>query len=113
VARLLADENFPLPAVEALRSHAHDVATLAELDRAGRRVTDAEVLALAATEQRVVLTLNRRDFLRLHRERPEHAGIVACTFDPDFAGQAARIHAALLAEGELAGKVIRVNRPVG
>lgn len=70
MARLLADENFPLPAVEALRGYAHDVATLADLERAGRRVSDADVLALAAAEQRAVLTLNRRAFFRLHREAP-------------------------------------------
>lgn len=96
--------------MEALRSHVHDVVTLAELGRAGQRVSDAEVLALGRTEQRVVLTLNRRDFFRLHREHPDHEGIIACTFDPDFEGQARRIHAALLAEGELRGNVMRVNR---
>jgi len=37
VARLLADENFPLPVVEALRIHVHDVVTMADLKRAGQR----------------------------------------------------------------------------
>lgn len=62
MARLLADENFPLPVVEALGAHIHDVVTLADLGRAGQRVSDPEILALARAEQRVVLTLNRRDF---------------------------------------------------
>jgi hypothetical protein len=111
VARLLADENFPFPVVETLRRIGHDVATLADLDRAGQRMSDAEVVAAGHTEQRAVLTLDRRDFFRLHREVADHAGIIACTFDPDFDGQAGRIHAALLAEGDLHGKVLRVNRP--
>jgi hypothetical protein len=60
VARLLADENMPLPVVEALRSHGHDVATLGAL--AGQRVSDAVVLAQACLERRAVLTMNRQDF---------------------------------------------------
>jgi hypothetical protein len=32
-------------------------------------------------------------------------------FNPDFAGQAARIHAAITALPLLAGQLIRVNRP--
>jgi hypothetical protein len=40
-----------------------------------------------------------------------HAGIIAFTFDTDFTGQAARIHAAISSAGELAGKLIRVSKP--
>jgi hypothetical protein len=36
---------------------------------------------------------------------------IACTFDPDFVGQARRIDQALAAEGELRGVLLRVNRP--
>lgn len=57
-----------------------------------------------------MLTLNRKDFIRLHRENPNHAGIVVCTFDPDFTGQAERIHAAIAAEGDLTGRLLRINR---
>jgi len=74
-------------------------------------VSDADVLALARVEQRAVVTLNRRDFFHLHRDQPNHAGIIACTFDPDFAGQAQRIDAALPADGVLLGVLLRVNRP--
>lgn len=111
MARVRADENVPWPVVEALRAHAHDVVTKADLGRAGQRVSDAEILALARAQQRVVLTLDRRDFFRLHRESPDHEGIIACTFDPDFVGQAGRIAAALLAASELHGTLLRVNRP--
>jgi hypothetical protein len=57
------------------------------------------------------VTLNRKDFLRLHREVPVHAGIVVCTFDLDFARQARRIDEALRDFGDPRGKVLRVNRP--
>jgi hypothetical protein len=68
------------------------------------------VLAWATREQRAVLTLNRLHFIRLHRQQPDHAGIIVCTFDPDFDGQARRIHQAISAQPSLAGQLLRVNR---
>ena len=111
MARLYANENFPRQIVLALRANGHDVLTTVEDGLANQEIADAEVLAYAAREGRAVLTLNRRDFIRLHRERPDHAGIIVCTQDPDVAGQAARIHAAIVAAGALAGQLIRVNLP--
>jgi predicted nuclease of predicted toxin-antitoxin system len=111
VARLYANENFPLPAVEDLRARGHDVLTIQEAGNAGHAVPDAEVLNFAAAERRAVLTLNRKDFIRLHVLSSDHAGIIVCTFDRDFIAQAERIHQAIKAEHDLAGKLIRVNRP--
>ncbi len=109
MTRLYANENFPLPVVEALRGLGHDVLTIAEAGVAGRAVPDEEVLAFAREDDRILLTLNRKHFVRLHREQPYHAGIVACTFDADFERQAQRIHQAL--EAQPAGRLLRVNRP--
>ncbi|HEX6862646.1 MAG TPA: DUF5615 family PIN-like protein [Thermoanaerobaculia bacterium] len=111
MARLYTNENFPQPAAEELRRLGHDVLTVQEAGNAGRAVPDDQVLAYAVEQQRAVVTLNRKHFLRLHQERPDHAGIVACTFDPDFTGQAKRIHDAVAEQEPIAGKVIRVNRP--
>jgi len=44
--RLLADENFPFPVVEALRSVGYDVLTLSDLDKAGQALADVAVLKL-------------------------------------------------------------------
>jgi hypothetical protein len=110
MARLYADENFPLPVVESLRRLGHDVITLQQTGQGGRALSDEEVLGAAAREGRAVLTLNRRHFMRLHRERAEHAGIIVCTFDIDFDGQARRIDAALREGPALAGQLLRVNR---
>jgi hypothetical protein len=44
---------------------------------------------------RAIVTRNRKHVVQLHAKQPSHAGIVACTFDPDFEGQAQRIHDAL------------------
>ncbi len=111
MARLYADENFPLPVVEELRRLGHNVVTSWEAGNADRALPDEEVLAFATAEQRALLTLNRKHFVRLHRAQPIHAGILVCTFDPDFVGQAERIHGALAERSDLAGQLIRVNRP--
>ncbi len=111
MARLYADENFPLPVVEALRRLGHDVLTVREAGEAGQAVPDEEVLAFTKDDERTLLTLNRKHFVRLHRERPQHAGIVACTYDADSERQAQQIHRAVEAEAPLAGRLLRVNRP--
>ena len=111
MARLYANENFPLPVVEELRRLGHDVLTTQEAGKADQEVPDDKVLAFACAEVRAVLTLNRRDFIRLHNKQPNHSGIIVCTFDPDFVRQASRIHTTLETQAELAGQLIRVNRP--
>lgn len=111
MARCYGNENFPLPVVEVLRCLGHDVLTTAESGQAGQAIPDAEVLAFAMAERRVVLTLNRRHFIRLHHATPQHPGMVVCTYDPDFTALAHRIHAALDAQPQMAGQLIRINRP--
>lgn len=111
MARLYSNENFPIPVVLELHALGHDVVTIQEQGRANEAATDREVLELATSEERAVLTLNRKDFIRLHREQPAHAGIIVCTVDPDFKGQGQRIHEKLEATSNLRGQLIRVNRP--
>jgi hypothetical protein len=102
MAHLYANENFPLPVVEELRRLGHDVLTTYESGR---------VLAFSVAEKRVLLTINRKHFIRLHRQKPEHSGIIVCTFDLDFAALAQRIHDALVAQSDTNGHLIRINRP--
>ncbi len=111
MARFYANENLPEPVVVELRRLGHDVLTMRESGHAGRAVPDTEVLEFATTHGRAVVTLNRRHFVRLHSEQPAHAGIVVCTFDPDFAAQARRIHDAAQATPALATQLVRINRP--
>jgi len=111
MAQLYSNENFPLPAVEALRRLGHTVVTVRETGKADQAIPDAEVLALARSRNLAVLTLNRRHFVRLHLEQPDHAGIIVCTFDPDVDALAARIHAAIGGQANLRGKLMRINRP--
>ena len=110
MAHLYADENFPLPVVRELRRLGHDVLTAHEAGQANRRVPDADVLAFATEAARAVLTINRQEFIRLHRRRPDHGGIVACTADPDAIAQAGRVAAAIATRGDLKGQLVRVYR---
>ncbi len=111
MARLYANENFPLPVVQALRRLGHDVLTVQEAGKAEQAVEDKDVLLFAPAESRAVLTINRKHFVRLHQEVQSHAGIIVCTFDADFERQAGQIHQAVAAQPELTGQLLRVNRP--
>ncbi len=111
MALFYADEHFPAPVVTELRRLGHDVKTTQETGHAGLKWPDSAVLRDATEQGRAVLTLNRRDFIRLHRDNPNHAGIVACTQNLDFIELAEMIDAAIKAETTLAGRVIRVYRP--
>jgi hypothetical protein len=110
MARLYANENFPLPVVLELRQLGHDVLTVQETGKAGLAVPDEAVLAFATGDARAVLTINRKHFLRLHRQVANHAGIIVCTLDLDFPGQARRIHEAIGSLPVLGGQLLRVNR---
>jgi predicted nuclease of predicted toxin-antitoxin system len=78
--RLLLDANLsPRGVASPLREVGHDVLALAE-DAAFEGLPDPEVLALAASEGRVLVTRNSRDFAPLAREWAEaqqsHAGLI-------------------------------------
>jgi predicted nuclease of predicted toxin-antitoxin system len=79
--RLLADENFPKPIVEALRAEGHDV-LWGRTDLAGAK--DIVLLDLAEYEGRIVLTLDK-DFwqIAVQRRSPlEHSGVVLFRVHP-------------------------------
>lgn len=111
MARLYSNENFPIQVVQVLRTLGHDIVTIQEQGKANEAVSDPDVLQLAIADQRAILTLNRRDFIRLHKSQPRHSGIIVCTVDTDFDGQADRIHTAIKGVSSLEGMLIRVNRP--
>ncbi len=69
--RLYGNENFPRQAVEHLRRDGHDVLTVADSGHAGQAWPDEEVLRFAVSQQRAVVTMNRRHFIRLHKLRQD------------------------------------------
>lgn len=110
-ASLYSNENFPLRVVHALRAMGYDVLTSLESGRANQKISDEEVLLFATEQQRAILTLNRRDFIRLHHDLPaNHLGIVVCTQDPDVNALAGRIHDAIVATGDLRQQLVRIVR---
>jgi predicted nuclease of predicted toxin-antitoxin system len=72
--RFLANENFPLDAVEAIRQLGHDVRWI-HTDAPGRK--DRDVLARAMNDQRILLTFDE-DFgdLAFQSGLPATCGIV-------------------------------------
>ena len=112
MAAVYSNENFPLPVIEELRRLGHNVLTSLEAGNANRAIPDVEVLAFAAAEHRILITLNRRHFLQLHqRGEIAHTGILACSYDPDFIRQARQIHQSISTLGEFQNRFVRVNRP--
>src|SRR6476620_4548579 len=106
MARFYSNENFPHTAVEELRKLGHDVLTSLQSGKANQRIADEDVLAFATAEDRVLLTLNRKHFIKLHNANDQHGGIVVCTQDNDFAGLARRIHEAVATESQPMAKVL-------
>lgn len=111
MARLYADEQFPRIVVKLLHDLGHDVLSVQEAGKANQKISDEAVLAFAISENRAVLTINRADFIRLHRSDPNHAGIIVCTEDLNRERLALRINEAILNQQNLNNQLIRVNRP--
>jgi hypothetical protein len=95
MSRLYSNENVPIDVVTELRRLGHDVLTSYEAGNANTRIADPQVLSFGSSSGRVVLTNNRRDFIRLHRSGAAHAGVIVFTFNPDSVGIAIRVHSAL------------------
>jgi predicted nuclease of predicted toxin-antitoxin system len=111
MAQFYADEHVPPEITETLRALGHDVLTVQEDGRANQGIEDPQVLARATQLGRAVVTNNRRDFHRLHRRFPNHAGVVTYTDDPDKIAIANRIDSAIKRYTSLVGQLIRVIRP--
>lgn len=90
--KLYSNENFPQKVVELLRDKGYDVLTTKDAGKAGVGIPDEEVLAFAIQENRVLITINRKDFIRLHKNNSIHPGIIVCTENHDLVAFAERIH---------------------
>ena len=111
MARLYMDEQFPKIVSQLLREMGHDILTVQEAGKGNLGIPDEDVLSFAVADNRSVVTLNRDDFIRLHRADSQHCGIVVCTNDPDRARMASRLNDAIVDRVDLQGNLIRVVRP--
>lgn len=111
--KFYTNENFPIPVAIELRKFGHDVLTCKEAGNANQGIPDEDVLEFAISQSRIIITTNRRDFIKLHRHTTYHSGIIVCTSDNDVKALAARIHLAVSTHtGEFAQQLIRVYKPV-
>jgi len=111
MARFYSNENLPIDLVIALRQLNHDVLTSYESGQANQNIPDHEVLSFATADQRCVVTLNRQDFIALHRSGVTHSGIVLCREDRDYPGQAQALHRYLeTSDPDLSNRLIRVQK---
>jgi hypothetical protein len=90
------DQHFPGPASQGLRRHGVDVLTAQEAGNCG--LPDADQLAFATAQERVMVTFDT-DYLLLHQAGVQHAGIAWCQEQKHGIGQL--IQALLLIHGVL------------
>lgn len=101
--QFLANENFPLDAVEAIRKLNHDVAWI-RTDAPGSK--DRDILARAVKEARVLLTFDK-DFgdLAFHYGLPASCGIVLFRIEASSSAVLANsVAAALQAQTDWSGQ---------
>ena len=107
--RFLADENFPLAAVEALRRDGHDVAWI-RADAPGS--SDDVVLARSQSEGRILLTFDK-DFgaLAFHARLPAECGVILFRIaKPSAAEVAAAVLEAVRSRDDWTGHFAVVER---
>ncbi len=95
--RLLANENFPRMAVEALRAEGHDVAWV-RIDAPG--ISDEEVIARAVREDRILITLDK-DFgaLAFGAGLPVTTGVVLFRVFPPLPSQVTALALTVVRQG--------------
>ena len=76
--KFYSNEHFPLEWVYELRKLGYDVFTSQEAGQANLSISDADVLKFAHEQNRVVITLNRQDFIDLNKQGKSHSGIIIC-----------------------------------
>ncbi|QXE24954.1 hypothetical protein B6N60_03664 [Richelia sinica FACHB-800] len=93
-----------------LRRLGYDVLTSQEAGQANQGIPDQEVLAFGNQIERIVITLNRDDFIDLHHKGISHQGIIICKTDRDYTGQVQTLHLYLQQVENLKNRLIRVKK---
>ena len=86
--RFYADENLPRAIIEELRPLNYNVLNFYEAQQANKSISAENVLKFAQERNKIIITLNRDDFVSLHQQGEAHNGIIICKDDRDYKGQA-------------------------
>lgn len=109
--KLLLDENLSPKVAERLREGGIDAVHVR--DRGILQATDRDVLEKAYAEDRVLVTANVGDFLKLARARDLHAGIVVLDDGGLLRDEqleiVRRAYEAMLQERDMVNRVLRVR----
>jgi predicted nuclease of predicted toxin-antitoxin system len=94
-----------------LRALEYDILTVQDAGKAEQKIPDPEVLQYAISLNRAVITMNRRDFIRLHAQIPQHKGIVICKSSTNWEKIAQAIHKHLIQSDSIEGQPIGIKLP--
>jgi hypothetical protein len=109
--RFYSNENFPLAMVKALEKYGYDVLTSYQAGQANKGIPDDKVLFYGTEQHRIVITLNRDDFIALHKQGLNHQGILICKDDRDYQGQVDFLHQYLSQDVKgLKNRLIRIQK---
>ncbi len=87
----------------------YDVQTTYEVNNIGK--DDKNQLIYAVSQNRAFVTHNRKDFIRIHKENPNHSGIIVCTQNPNNQQLAEKIDEKIRNIDRLTNLLLRVKKP--
>ena len=112
LGRLFADAMMPIQIVHALRRLGYEVQTVQQFQGTSRpevSLSDEAVLEAAIQFQATVITMNGKDFARIHcAAHHTHNGIIICNESADYEKRAKEIEEVLKASKPLTGKLISI-----
>jgi predicted nuclease of predicted toxin-antitoxin system len=110
--KLYSNENFRQNLVEELRNFGYDVLTSRDAGQANKGIPDDELLQYAVKLNRCVITYNRKDFKKIHKEthcHKGHKGIILCKENFDDKTYAKIIHSHLMEYNILDNQLISIK----
>lgn len=108
---LLADAMMPSQTVHKLRRLGYDVLTVQQYQGTSEPehgLSDETVLEVATTLRRAVVTLNGKDYRRLHYNSRGHQGIIICDETSDLQLRAKEIDDLIKSESPLVGRLLYI-----
>ena len=108
---IFVDAMVPTQIVHKLRRLGYDAETVQQYQGTSEPaagLSDEIVLQVASLRRRVLLTLNDKDFRKLHWSTRGHHGIIICNETQDYLKRAKEIDDAIKSNAPLARKLIDI-----